>query len=92
MSEHACTIGSDPMHNTRTTRAGILARLTVAPLDVNYHLEHHLLMAVPFFRLRAMHRLLVERGAIPEPSLSPGYWAVLRLVTSAGAPKPGAPL
>jgi fatty acid desaturase len=80
LAEHACTsFTSDPFANTRTTRAGFVARSTVAPIRVNYHLEHHFLMSVPFFRLPAMHRLLRERGAVAEP---PSYLKVLALVSS----------
>lgn len=79
LAEHACTARSeDIFENTRTTRAGLLARATVAPIRVNYHLEHHALPAVPFYRLPALHRLLRERGA-PEP---PGYRDVLRIVST----------
>jgi fatty acid desaturase len=79
LAEHACTERSpDPFRNTRTTRAGFLARLTVAPLRVNYHLEHHLITAVPYLRLPTMHRLLRRRGAVPAP---PGYRAVIALVS-----------
>jgi len=81
LAEHACTERSpDPFRNTRTTRAGILARMTVAPFRVNYHLEHHLLVAVPYYRLPALHALLRERGATPE---SPSYWSVLETVSAA---------
>lgn len=81
LAEHACTsLTDDPFANTRTTRAGLLARATVAPLRVSYHVEHHLLASVPYFRLPHMHRLLRERGAVPEP---PGYLDVLRLVSRA---------
>jgi fatty acid desaturase len=84
LAEHACTAPtSDPFENTRTTRAGLLARATVAPLRVNYHIEHHALASVPYFRLPALHRLLVARGALPE---APSYLDVLRLV-SAGRPR-----
>lgn len=80
MAEHACTQKSHDMFlNTRTTRAGFLARATVAPLNVNYHIEHHVMASVPYFRLPAMHRMLRERGAVAEP---PGYLEVLRLVSS----------
>jgi fatty acid desaturase len=83
LAEHACTeLGSNPLRNTRTTRAGWLARLTVAPIRVNFHLEHHLMVAVPYFRLPAFHRLLRERGAAPE---APGYAEVLSLVSARGA-------
>lgn len=78
MAEHACTERTtDMFRNTRTTRAGLLARATVAPLRVHYHLEHHVMSAVPYYRLPLMHRMLRERGATPEP---PGYLEVLRLI------------
>ncbi len=80
LAEHACTEQTrDMLRNTRTTRAGWLARLTVAPLRVNYHIEHHVLPAVPYFRLRAMHALLHQRGFTPTP---PGYLDVLRTVSA----------
>lgn len=80
LAEHACTERTtDPYKNTRTTRAGLLARMTVAPVRVNYHLEHHLLVAVPYYRLAKLHRLLRERDAVPT---SPTYWDVLQTVTS----------
>jgi fatty acid desaturase len=82
MAEHACTEKTtDAFRNTRTTRAGWLARMTVAPVRVNYHLEHHVLVTVPYFKLPAMHRLLRDRGAVPAP---PGYLDVLALVSSRG--------
>jgi fatty acid desaturase len=79
MAEHACTEDStDMLRNTRTTRAGPLARATVAPLRVNYHIEHHLMPAVPYFRLPVMHRMLRARGLVGEP---PGYLDVLKIVS-----------
>jgi fatty acid desaturase len=82
LAEHACTAGGpDVLDNTRTTRAGFVARATVAPIHVNYHLEHHLLVAVPYFRLAAMHKMLRERGVTPE---APGYGDVLRAVAAKG--------
>jgi fatty acid desaturase len=79
MAEHACTAsGPNVFDNTRTTRAGLLARATVAPVRVNFHLEHHLLVAVPYYRLPAMHAILRGRGAPPPPS----YFDVLRIVTT----------
>ncbi|MBC9252960.1 fatty acid desaturase [Pseudomonas alcaligenes] len=82
MAEHACLEPSrDTLRNTRTTRAGWLARAFVAPIRVNYHIEHHLMASVPFFRLPQLHALLRQRGLTPEP---PSYWQVLRLVSSRG--------
>jgi fatty acid desaturase len=80
LAEHACTEASlDMFRNTRTTRAGLLARMTVAPIRVNFHIEHHVLASVPYFRLAQMHRMLRQRGAVAAP---PGYLDVLRIVTT----------
>jgi fatty acid desaturase len=73
------TRSSDVLENTRTTRAGPLLRLTVAPNRVNYHVEHHLLAGVPFYRLPKLHRMLREKGLLAEP---PSYRDVLRLASS----------
>lgn len=80
MAEHAVTEHSaDPLRNTRTTRAGWLARATVAPIRVNFHIEHHLMASVPYFRLPHLHRLLNERAGLTE---APGYLQVLRIVST----------
>lgn len=85
IAEHACTEGSDdPFRNTRTTLAGPVARLLLSPHRVGYHLEHHLLMTVPYFRLPELHRMLVERGALPERAVARGYGEVLREAASKG--------
>jgi fatty acid desaturase len=82
MAEHACTEKTtDMFRNTRSTRAGFVARATVAPINVNYHIEHHVMASVPYYRLPRMHRLLRERGAVAPP---PGYLDVLRIVSSGG--------
>ena len=67
----------DPQLNTRTTYANVLTRILFAPLRVNYHAEHHLLMTVPSYRFPQMHALLKARGYYGRGLLSPGYWAVL---------------
>jgi fatty acid desaturase len=43
----------------RTTYAGLLVRLFVAPKNVNYHIEHHFFPSVPFYRLPKLHSLLM---------------------------------
>ena len=52
----------DPLRNTRTIGAGLLARAFVAPYGVNYHLEHHLLVFVPCWKLREVRALLLAKG------------------------------
>ncbi|MGC4063000.1 MAG: fatty acid desaturase family protein [Aquabacterium sp.] len=80
IAEHGCLDRSpDMFRNTRTTRAGWLARATVAPINVNYHMEHHLMASVPYHRLPLMHQWLSARTEVPQP---PGYIDVLKLASS----------
>lgn len=79
MAEHSMVEDStDPMKNTRTTRANFIERLLFAPYHVNYHLEHHMLMTVPSYNLPKMHKLLVERGFYEHGLLANGYWEVIK--------------
>jgi fatty acid desaturase len=83
IAEHACTeMDLDPLKNTRTTYANPLARVTVAPHRVNYHLEHHILMTVPYFKLPKFHQMLKERGALEGAYVAEGYGEVLRIASS----------
>jgi fatty acid desaturase len=80
LAEHAgMARGDDPLRNTRSTHANVLARAVFAPLHVNYHLEHHVLPTVPWFRLPALHRKLAT--VIPDSSRASGYADVLRRVS-----------
>jgi fatty acid desaturase len=61
------------------TRARWWERFFYAPLNVNYHLEHHMLVTAPHFQLPRLHRLLLQRGAFAQPaSLAASYGDVLR--------------
>jgi fatty acid desaturase len=84
IAEHELTPDQDdPLRNTRTTVLRWWERLLIAPNRVNYHLEHHLLMTVPHYRLPEMHRLLSERGVLEHACIEPGgYAAVLRNAAS----------
>lgn len=85
IAEHSMvTDPSSPLQNTRTTRANALERLLVAPNRVNYHLEHHLLMTVPHYKLPEMHELLRARGALEGANVADGYRQVLRRASSKG--------
>jgi fatty acid desaturase len=83
IAEHAMIPDpADDLNNTRTTRARWWERLLIAPNFVNYHLEHHLLMAVPHYNLPRMHRMLRERGVLTGACVEDGYLGVLRLAAS----------
>ncbi len=83
IAEHAAVpdrLDADPRRNTRTTRAGMLERLLVAPNHVNYHGEHHFMAGVPAYRLPALHRRLLELGYYRDhpDAVAPGYISVMK--------------
>jgi len=82
IAEHA-VVGNcdDPFKNARTTLASLLERLFVAPYYVNYHLEHHLMMWAPCYRLPALRELLIANGYGPRMLSVGRYLAVLNQVT-----------
>ncbi|MEM9579872.1 MAG: fatty acid desaturase family protein [Pseudomonadota bacterium] len=83
IAEHgAVEKGEDPLRNVRTTYAGPLMRLLLAPYYVNYHLEHHLVMHVPCYRLPVLHALMIARGHAARMQIGRSYWQVLKLAAS----------
>lgn len=83
IAEH--TMPGDPadlLKNSRTTLVGPIGRLIFAPNYVNYHLEHHLLMTVPHYKLPVFHRMLRERGLLGDANVMHGYASVLALASS----------
>lgn len=83
LAEHALAPAvDDPLRNARTTRAGFLERALVAPYWMNYHLEHHLLVFVPCWRLADAHALLLAKGHGASMEMAPGYLDVVRRATT----------
>ena len=87
IAEHAAVpdlFSPDARKNTRTLYINPLERLFIAPHQVNYHLEHHLMASVPIYRLRELHQLLRSRGYYDEVDMQHGYLNLLRSVTVPG--------
>ena len=83
IAEHAVVPDpDDPLRNTRTTEATLVERVFIAPYFVNYHLEHHLLCAVPCYNLPKLHALLMSGPQAARLEVQRGYLTVLRLATS----------
>jgi fatty acid desaturase len=83
IAEHAVVPDSDDaLRNTRTTKAGLLERIFVAPYFVNYHLEHHLLFYVPCYNLPKLHAILMRGPHAARMEVQPGYMSVLQLATA----------
>ncbi|MGV0034538.1 MAG: fatty acid desaturase family protein [Candidatus Azotimanducaceae bacterium WSBS_2022_MAG_OTU7] len=86
IAEHAAVpnhYDADIRLNTRTIYINWLESLLVAPHDLNYHLEHHLMASVPIYRLRELHQLLLKKGYYKGIEFPRGYLGLLRQVTYA---------
>ena len=59
----------------------ILEKIFIAPYWVHYHLEHHLLMWVPCYRLPQLNKFLCENGYKENLKKTVGYLNVLKEVT-----------
>jgi fatty acid desaturase len=78
IAEHGATeTSTDPFQNVRTTNANWFERTFVAPYWVNYHLEHHMIMHVPCWRLPAMQSALIAKGLGPRMNIAPTYRAAM---------------
>jgi fatty acid desaturase len=57
-AEHALTRPGHPLTQTRTVTSNRLVSFLMC--NLNYHLEHHLFPAMPWYQLPKLHRLLQE--------------------------------
>ncbi len=56
LAEHGLTTGGNPFTATRSVRSNRVVSFFLC--NLNYHLEHHLFPAVPWYNLPALHQLL----------------------------------
>ena len=78
IAEHALVPDdNDPFRNARSTRANWLVRIFLAPYWVNFHVEHHLFMYVPCWKLKQTHNFLREKGYVNQMETASGYIDVL---------------
>lgn len=83
IAEHAVVPDdNDAFRNARTTQAGWLARSFLAPYWVNYHVEHHLMMYVPCYRLPKLHQMLKQHDLLWKMETATSYVDILKRATS----------
>jgi fatty acid desaturase len=96
MGEHGGVpnhVNKDARLNTRTTLANWLERIFIAPNHVHWHLEHHLLPAVPSYNLRLAHKLLSARGYYTvHDCIATGYIDVVKRCISKNGFSGGNPM
>lgn len=74
-AEHLLAPCTHELNSSRTVKATWLERLLVAPLGINYHIEHHLFPSVPGPDLPKLHARLMQDEAYREQALvAESYW------------------
>ena len=84
MAEHAAVpnrLSSDARLNTRTLYTRWWERLFIAPHQIAYHMEHHLLQSVPIYRLPLFHQMLLENGYHKGVVFVRGFWPLIQQIT-----------
>ena len=60
IAEHLHLPGENEFNRTRHVDGNWFERLTVAPMNINMHIAHHLFPSVPQYHLPRLHRLLLK--------------------------------
>ncbi len=78
MAEHNGVADAQELNGTRTVIPTLLDRFLIAPLNVSYHLEHHLFPSVPWHNLRRLHaHLMTDPTYAADAHITRGYWGMI---------------
>ena len=84
IGEHAAVPdNNDRLRNTRTIEASWWERAFVAPYGVNYHLEHHLIVNCPWYKLKDAHQMMLEKGYRERMEVRDSYKDMLAVAVPA---------
>lgn len=79
MAEHVGVPDAQELNGTRTVIPTLLDRILIGPLNVSYHLEHHLFPSVPWHSLRRLHEhLMADPVYTANAHITQGYRGVVR--------------
>jgi fatty acid desaturase len=60
VAEHMALSCTDELNSTRHVDGTLVERFFFAPLNINYHVAHHLFPSVPHYNLPRLHDILLE--------------------------------
>ena len=87
VAEHGgLTRSKDRRQTTHIVTPSVLARVFIAPLNVGYHLPHHVDSGVPFRNLPKLQQILIEDGYAPDHIIWPSYLALWRAAAAGRTP------
>jgi len=79
VAEHLVLESSHELNKTRHVESNFIERMLVAPMNLNYHIVHHLYPSIPFYNLPKMHEILMRQAAYRDNAhFTPSYWGMRR--------------
>jgi fatty acid desaturase len=79
IAEHLAVTGTHELNASRTVVSSPIERFLVAPMGINFHLEHHLFPGVPAYNLHKVHDLLIQDEAFRSlAQITPSYFGLRR--------------
>ncbi|HRN82899.1 MAG TPA: fatty acid desaturase family protein [Nitrosomonas europaea] len=66
IAEHLVLPNKSELDASRHTDGTLLERLSISPLNINYHIDHHLFPLVPYYNLPELHKLLLQNEHYQE--------------------------
>jgi fatty acid desaturase len=66
LGEHCFDPATNELNGVRLVEGTLLERHSIAPLNINYHIEHHFYPSVPYYHLPAIRELLAAQGIYEE--------------------------
>ena len=79
IAEHGgLTRSNDRRETTHIVTPSVLTCMFMAPLNVGYHLPHHVDSGVPFRNLPKLQQILIEDGYARDHIIWPSYVALWR--------------
>ena len=62
IGEHLGLPNKHELDASRHTDGTLLERLSISPLNINYHIDHHLFPSVPYYNLPKLHQILLKNN------------------------------
>ena len=83
VAEHGgMTRSADRRETSHIVQPSWLSRILIAPLNVAYHLPHHVDSGVPFRNLPRFQQIMIEDGYVPQALVWPSYRALWKAASS----------
>ena len=83
VAEHLVLENEDELSLSRHVDGTLLERLTISPLNINYHIAHHMFASVPLYNLPKLHKTLLKNEIYrSKAKIMPNYLSLKEGVLS----------